>query len=363
MKNQKPIEEKVEFSYIHRELDLMKQGLIPSAASKQAYLEQQIAHWPEEWYDKLEFLIYGDFQPPRRELAFKSLGIIVYREPQEHWLFKPPITILRATIKVPQKSIGAVIDAARKINVLLGARTLIGWGNEAIGWWSQVTHYPARLGFGREFDVHPMAHIVDSLWSLPSDVQKKVRSAMYWTYAAKQVFTDVGPNDSVLRIYTAYWNAFECLVDAILLLHPMPKISKNEKQKQIDEFISDRRRKLTVQDIEKCYRTIVNPGLIKRAEHAFKICFGQDADRYIKECFKTRDPENSLYNIRNSINHGEIDACDPFEDARVNQAKCRLHTIIWQMFGQILPLKVPDDKNGKFGLPLEKFTWKRCQAE
>jgi len=359
MKNQKPIEEKVQFSYIHRELDLMKHGLSFYTASEQAYLEQQIAHWPEEWADKLEFLIYGDFQPPNQKLVIKPLGIIVYPEIQEHFLFKPPITVLRAMINVSEKSIDGVIDATKRINILLGTHTLVEWGNEAIGWWSQITHFSGRTGFGRPFDVHPMTPVVESFLLLPNDVQKKVQSAMFWIYAPKHLWTDVGVNDSVFRIYTSYWNAFECLVDAILLLHPLPKISKSEKQKQIDEFVSERARKLTTQDIETCYRSIVNPGLMKRAEHAFKICFGQDGDRYIKECFRTRDPENSLYNIRNSINHGEIDACDHFEVARVNQAKGRLQTIVWRIFGQILQFNATDDKNGKFDVPLDEYTFKQ----
>lgn len=359
MKNQKPIEKKVQFSYIHRELDLMKQGLSFYTASRQAYLEQQIAHWSEEWDDKLEFLIYGDFQPPNQKLVIKPLGIIVYPEIQEHFLFKPPITVLRAMIKVSEKSIDGVIDATKRINILLGTHTLVEWGNEAVGWWSQITHYPVRTGFGRPFDVHPMTPVVESFLLLPNDVQKKVQSAMFWIYAPKHLWTDVGVNDSVLRIYTSYWNAFECLVDAILLLHPIPKISKIEKEKRIDKFIADSGGKLTAQNLETCYWTIVNPGLVKRTEHAFNICFGQDAERYVKECFKSKDPQNSLYKIRNSINHGDINACDPFELARVQEARGRLWFIVWRLFGRFLQFNIPDDKDGKFGVPLDEYTFKQ----
>lgn len=345
------------FSYIHREQELMKQGLSFLSASAQAYMEQGIAHWPEEWGDDLEFLIYGDFQPPSRELALKSLGIIVYPEPQDEWLFKTARTVLRAKVKVAEKTITGVIGAVKRINILLGAHHLVEWGNEAIGWWSQITHFKGRGGFGRPFDLRPVAATVESLLRLQDDVRKKVEWAMFWTHAAKQPSNEIASSDVVFRRYTAYWNALECLVDAVSLLHPTPNISKTEKQRRIDQFFSDAKAKPTIQDIEECYRTIVDPGFVAKARHVFWLCFEDDADRYVRECFKAKNRKNSLYDIRNSINHADVDPSDPFQTARVQQAAGRLHTIVWRLFGQILHFYVPDDKNGKFGVPLDEYTF------
>ncbi len=61
-----------------------------------------------------------------------------------------------------------------------------------------------------------------------------------------------------LRGYAGYWNAFECLVDAVCLIHPQPKASKKEKQGQIDQFLSKLRCKLSAGDITDSYCLVVD---------------------------------------------------------------------------------------------------------
>jgi len=335
--------------YNHLMTKLIKEGYSFHLAHAQARLETQIARWPENWGGKMEFLIYGDFQAPARKLEVRSLGIIVYPEVQEHWFFKPPLTVLRASIAVEEKTARGILNVARKINILLGSRTITARGNEAIGWWSQVTHDEGRMGFARPFDVCPIIPLVDSLLSHPENVQQRIRSAMYWVYASKTFFTDVGTGDAILRMYTGYWNAFECLLEAISLLHPMSKPCKAAKQRQIDTFVSGKCGKLTAEDIETCYRSIVDPGLRRKAEHVFDICFAKDSQRYLTECFTRSPPQMSLYGIRNSINHGDINVCNHIEMARVRDAKGRLWVIVCRLFAHLLQFKAPDDKNGEFG--------------
>jgi hypothetical protein len=54
-------------------------------------------------------------------------------------------------------------------------------------------------------------------------------------------------------------------------------------------------------------RIVVNRGFVGKASHALKMCFGSDGDRYTEECFRLSPKEEPLYDIRNAINHGDID--------------------------------------------------------
>ena len=149
--------------------------------------------------------------------------------------------------------------------------------------------------------------------------------------------------NDLLRVYSAYWNAFECLVEAVNVQRPKRKLSKSEKQQMINDFISQRSGSLTPDDIQKCYQEIVNPGLVSKASHALQQCFGDEAEKYIDECFRIPDKAERLYNIRNAINHGEVDAENLEELIRIEARLTRLWLITWGMFGRIVPFPAPVD--------------------
>lgn len=115
----------------------------------------------------------------------------------------------------------------------------------------------------------------------------------------------------------------------------------------IDEFVAQRGGKLTSNDIQKCFQEIVNPGLVSKASHALRVCFGDDAEPYISECFLRADRHNRLYDIRNAINHGEIDAADLKELLRVESRLLKLWFIVWQMFCRFIPFSAPVDSKIK----------------
>lgn len=52
---------------------------------------------------------------------------------------------------------------------------------------------------------------------------------------------------------------------------------------------------------------------------------------------------NRLYDIRNAINHGDIDAENPTEILRVESRLRRLWMIVWRMFGLFVPFPAPAD--------------------
>ena len=111
----------------------------------------------------------------------------------------------------------------------------------------------------------------------------------------------------------------------------------------IEEFVAERGGRLTTKDIQQCYQEIVNPGLVAKAGHAVRICFGEDAEADISECFLRPDRRNRLYDIRNAINHGDIDAENPEELLRVEARLTKLWFIVWGMFGCFIPFTVPVD--------------------
>jgi hypothetical protein len=69
-----------------------------------------------------------------------------------------------------------MLDAAARINTLLGVLAVLNWGNSGSGWWSQVTH---GLSAGVMPQVEPdrVQKVVEALGTLPPPVARKVRSA------------------------------------------------------------------------------------------------------------------------------------------------------------------------------------------
>jgi len=127
------------------------------------------------------------------------------------------------------------------------------------------------------------------------------------------------------------------------MIRPQVKLSRSEKQARLNEFIAERSGKLTPGDIHECYHEIVDPGFIGKASHALRECFGDSARGYIRECFGHSVPGGSLYEIRNSINHGEVDAENLEELIRIEARLRKLCIILWGMFGRLLPFPAPLD--------------------
>jgi hypothetical protein len=325
-----------------RTLELKEQGFDHGQASGRAYLERRIQDWPHAWGDSLHILLYGEFNPPERDIEFPSLGITVYHEKVEDSIFKRAHLVLRGEVKVNARNIDGVIDAIRRINTLLGAIILESWGNNALGWWSSVIHGWSLLGFHFNFSPAPTERIIEGVLRLPPQVRRKIDAALYWVREPKNLGQDYYRSE-LLRLYAAHWSAFECLVEAVNILRPREKLSKTDKQRLIDEFLGGRGGKLTSNDVQECYHEIVNPGLVGNASHALRICFRDEAEGYISECFRRADRHNRLYDIRNAINHGEIDAEHPEELLRIESRLQKLWFIVWRMFGCLIPFYAPVD--------------------
>jgi hypothetical protein len=263
------------------------------------------------WGDDLLVLIYGDFNAPPAELDFPELGITIEPEKVTTSFIKSAMCVLKARVKIPEKSVKALGDAAARINTLLGVLAVLNWGNSGSGWWSHVTH-GSMGGVVPGLEPDRVQKVVEALGKLPAPVARKVRSALYWIREPRQFMME-GYRSDVLRLYTGYWNAFECLVEAVCLLRPQSKLRRAEKQTGIDAFVAERNGKLDAAAISECYKAFVDPGFVAKASHALKVCFPQRADQYVVECFRMKPEQDRLYNIRNAINHGDVDADNPNE--------------------------------------------------
>jgi hypothetical protein len=323
-----------------RAQNLRAAGVSHSQAMALAEIEMRLSQWPKAWGDDLKILVYGDFQPTPHDLDFPELGIRLGSTERKNTVIKGALAVVDATVTVDAKTIPAVLDAVRRINVLLGALTLTNWANAAFGWWCYITHSGGG-GMIAKIDEAEVRAAVASIVRLPHKIRRKLDAALYWIRIGRPLVLET-VKDGMLRTYVSYWNAFECLVDVVHLLRPRPKETRASKQAKIDGLLASGST-VTPEAIATLYRTVVDPGFTDRGTYALEVCFGEQAPRYIEECFRRPDKENQLYRVRNSINHGDVDAENLEELARVQDRLGRLGILILMMFGRIVAMKAPVD--------------------
>jgi hypothetical protein len=193
----------------------------------------------------------------------------------------------------------------------------------------------SRGGIIQGLDHQGLDKIIAQIENIDSKIRNKLEAALYWIRQSTSLMYqwDI---DECCRVYVGYWNAFECLVDAIDILQPLQHLSSAKKNKLIKDFFHSLSKDPTISDIAKCYRDIVDPGFRKKASHALMICFGAEARRYVKECFELNDEKNRLYQIRNSISHGDIEAENLEELARINERLTKLRLMVVRIIGWLI---------------------------
>lgn len=267
-------------------------------------LEEHLALWPEDWGNKLHFLIYGDFIQPTSGINIESLGITISPENVEAEKVVKASCVLNAQITVSEKTIAGFIDASRRINEYLGISAIY-CNTYRCRWFSALFPLHVFSGSGQlageKYNI-----VLSKLPQLPPETRIKVDAALYWIMEPHNLRWEYGRGD-VLRQYSSFWNAFECLVKAVHSVDPPQKLTPNQKQAKIDELCRKRSGKLSAQDISDCYHQIVSPGMKGEASHALKSCFGDAADHYIERFFE----KGGLAQTRNMINHGSVDALNP----------------------------------------------------
>jgi hypothetical protein len=105
--------------------EMVASGMREGHARGLAYLEKRIAQCPYGWGDDLVVLLYGDFDAPPAELDFPDLGITIEPEKVTTRFIKSALCVLNARVKIPEKSVKALVDAAARINTLLGVLAVL----------------------------------------------------------------------------------------------------------------------------------------------------------------------------------------------------------------------------------------------
>ena len=290
---------------VHRAKELRAAGY--EHAFDLASFEARIEQWPVAWGDDFVALVFGDFEPPENALVFDRLGITIEPEKLRDTVVKSALSVLQARVAVSEKSIAAVKDAARRLNLLIGVLSYRSQG-APIRWWSWLTN-PTAASVGFRLGEGSPDLALSLIELLPQDIRIRVTAALYWIREPRAMLLEHHRADD-FAVFAGYWNAFECLVDAATNLVPPCRPTREQKV----QTIRDRLQRLGAvgpDDIAALYRDVVDPGFRAKAEHAVRACAGERAENFITHCFYHDPVDQGLYAIRNAINHGTVNVDDP----------------------------------------------------
>ena len=117
-----------------REGELRQHGHSRAVASETAQIEDRIAtQWPADWGSEFQALVYGDFEAPPTALEYSGLGIRVLPENLRNTVITGAMGVYAARVQVPEPSFPAVMDAAARLNTLIGIWAVVDWGNRSNG--------------------------------------------------------------------------------------------------------------------------------------------------------------------------------------------------------------------------------------
>lgn len=312
-------------------------GYLRSHAFKLAVFEARVdMRWPPDWGTDFEALVFGDFDPPDAPLTYSELGITVYPEKQTGTVINTGMSVLRARVSISEKSVKAVKDAVRRLNLLVG---ILGYTNMGapIRWWSYITSASAGGHTYTLTDKDP-ATLLGMINLLPIGVRHRVEAALYWAREPRSMLSEQQARPDQLAVYAGYWNAFECLVEGVNTILPIRRLTRTEKNDEINQRVASANGVFDVSMINDLYHEIVHRGLREKASHAIRQCIGDQATEFIAEAFDYAPHEHGLYAIRNSINHGTVDIHDPETVMLVDSRFSSLYMLVRLMFNGLLRL-------------------------
>lgn len=307
-----------------------------SHAFNLASLELRIESLPQEWGNDLLAVIYGDFAPPVQDLVFDELWIVVLKGSLEAAHFHA-MTALQAKVRLEARSVAAIKDAARRLNLLTGVLSYANQG-APVHWWSITTNPTGGAPYFK-LDERDPGLTLSLIQLLPPNVRQRVSAALYWQREPRGLLMEHYRADE-LAVYAGYWNAFECLVDAVCLLAPPAKLSAAQKAEAIATTIEEKANRLSASDVADLYNGVVNLGLRHRARHALNLCAADKADHFMTQCFEFTPETQRLYSLRNQINHGTIDVDDPQTYMLINSRFSELHSVVYATLNGLLLLNL-----------------------
>jgi hypothetical protein len=298
-------------------------------AFERAKLQGAIDRWPEQWGDDLEVWLYGgitvdaDIERPElglRVSAERRTGQFVFNAP---WAYP-------CRLKVKSRDLTGVLDAITRLETFLSAWHVTSWGR-TIHYYCHLFFSGADVQTSLSDDLPAIDRFLLALKALSLRQRDLVLRAAWWLRQSQHSILSGVSQPSSFSLYSAYWNAFECLVEAYCDLIPPPADSPSAKAAKVAAFLAGRASPPKPQDIEACYHAIVNPGLPRKAGHALGLVFGPIGDQYHEICFRRKPKAEQLYQIRNDINHANIVEYNLDDRLRVENGLARLQLIVLNM--------------------------------
>ena len=212
-----------------------------------AWLEERVRQWPKAWGNVPPGINLRRLRPPRMTCTTQKSEVSNRkREAGKHCRRSSAHRAARkgqrhgALHRGPSGCRPPSESSSRR------PQTLHQWGHGALGWWSWFTH---ESGGGTLSKLSPdIEPTIAAALDLRAPVRRHVEAALFWVREPRRsIFESHRP--TVLRTYSAYWNAFECLVEAVCLMRP-PDPTKTQKQSRINAHLIASGGTLTAEDIQ-----------------------------------------------------------------------------------------------------------------
>lgn len=322
-------------------LDRRSQGIPLGEAWEITRLEHALKSWPLQWGDYLHVSLYGAINLST-DIDVPNLGIHVSSSMEKgHFIFGSSFCY-DCQIRVKNRNIDGFWDAIGRLEIFInavnvatsfaGATPTQGVG-ASIQYYCQFLYNFATVGLAVNEHTEIVKEILGKLEKCSHEHRQILIRSMWWMRQARHDILTGNAAASVFSLYLSYWNAFECLVDFVCQIKPLSKFSKSEKRRMVTEYFEGRVGAPCIDDIEKCYHEIVNPGLKIRATHALITAFGEHVGKeFCVECFTKAPVEERLYQIRNDIDHGNIVEYSFSTRLRVINGLNRLQPIVLLLF-------------------------------
>lgn len=316
-------------------------------ASKLAGLDERIKQWPKNWGDDLHVPLYGHLEIQER-VDLPDLGITIdpeksiSKEGSSGFAFGAPYAYV-AKVRVSHRDRASLLDGINRVEKFLSAWRMTDWGGAAIKYWChffvESSAVESCLDARKLSDIKKALSITEQY----TDHQQMLIYQATWWLRQCEIPIYNNPNPAVFAEYLSYWNAFECLTEAVCDRWKPEKLTTDEKNKVIHDYEA-KHQPLTSKDINKLYNEVVNLGLRGLVKHALTICFSVVGAQYYAECFTKHPKDSRLYQVRNDIAHGNIVEYDLESRLRVEGAHPRLWMIVTNMLALLTQQSIALDK-------------------
>jgi hypothetical protein len=312
--------------FLARLKDLRGERMPYPEAHERAWLEDKIRAWADTPGDELVFWLYGGIQVDS-DIDLPDVGVHVSSQRKTaNFVFKAQ-SAYECRVRVRSKDLPVVLDAVERLETFLSAWCVTGRG-------ATIQYFCSLLFSGGEVFSWPpdqltgIKHFLSALNRRRGRQRDLILRAAWWVRQSHESLSTGKWNPSMFSMYAAYWNALECLTEAICDAVPPKKLSKVEKTQGVSRFFRDLGRIPGPADVDECYRLYVDPGFRQRARHALRQAFGVVGEQYYKECFEKKPETERLYQIRNDINHANIVEFKLDDRLRVGNGLVRLRLIV-----------------------------------